>query len=138
MEAPRVFSTDLDIRFRDLDAMGHVNNAVFFTYFEHGRIRFFREVFGIMDPSEFNIILAGISCNFLKPVSIRETLALHMWVSKIGRKSFTLKYHVANRDDEGIVYAAGESVQVWFDYPRNRTIEITADQNEKLSGYLHP
>ena len=135
MTKGKIFSMNLNVRFRDLDAMGHVNNAVYFTYFEQVRIHFFQQVFQISELSDFNSILANISCNYLKPAKISDRLTLQLWVSKIGKKSFNLSYKVIDVEDES-VYATGESVQVWFDYKQNKTVEISKDQKNRLSAFL--
>jgi acyl-CoA thioester hydrolase len=136
MGAPRVFSMDMNVRFRDLDAMGHVNNAVFFTYFEQVRIRFFQEIFHILDPSDNIVILASITCNFLKAITLEKKLTVQMGVTAIGRKSFTLNYQIVDRLDKTIVYATGESIQVWYDYGAEQTFEISQNQREKLTPFL--
>jgi acyl-CoA thioester hydrolase len=136
MSKGKIITTNLNVRFRDLDALGHVNNAVFFTYFEQGRIHFFQQVFQISEPSDFNLILANISCKYLKPVKISDRLTLQLWVSKIGKKSFHLSYKVIDFADESVVYAVGESIQVWFDYEQNKTVEISKDQKKRLSAFL--
>ncbi len=62
--------TEIKTRFRDIDSMGHVNNAVYLTYFEEGRKEFIYSLFGIINPEDYNFILAHIACDFLKPISI--------------------------------------------------------------------
>lgn len=136
MSKGKIFTTNLNVRFRDLDAMGHVNNAVFFTYFEQVRILFFQQVFQISELSDFNSILANISCNYFKPAKINDRLTLQLWVSKIGIKSFNLSYKVIDFEDESVVYATGESIQVWFDYKQNKTVEISKDQKKRLTAFL--
>ena len=136
MSKGKIITTNLNVRFRDLDAMGHVNNAVFFTYFEQGRIQFFQQVFQISELSDFKLILAKISCKYLKPVKINDRLILQLWVSKIGKKSFNLSYKVIDFEDESVVYAVGESIQVWFDYDQNKTIEISKDQKKRLTAFM--
>ena len=94
MIEPKVFSTPVDVRFRDLDAMGHVNNAVFFTYFEEGRLSFLTSTSPDKKFPGFDFILAHISCDYLKPVTIDDRLMLQIRVGKIGGKSFTFDYTV--------------------------------------------
>jgi acyl-CoA thioester hydrolase len=130
-----VFSTPIDVRFRDLDAMGHVNNAVFFTYFEEGRLAFFNRA----SPGErfpgFDFILAHISCDYLKPVTIDERLMLQIRVGKIGAKSFTFDYTVLDRKKTGVVYATGKSVQVCYDYEKQTTLPVSGRLNTLLEQY---
>lgn len=119
------FSTPIDVRFRDLDAMGHVNNAVFFTYFEQGRFAFFNNASPGGKFQGFHFILARISCDYLRPVTIDDCLAIEIRVGQIGRKSFTFTYSIVDRQDAGIVFATGESVQVCFDYRKNATMPVS-------------
>jgi len=127
---------DIKVRFRDIDSMGHVNNAVFFTYFEEGRKEFLHKLFNIVNPEEYNFILAHIRCDFRKPVKLDDTISLQLWVSEVGKKRFNLQYRLVNRDDESIVYAECQSVQVCFDYKKNSTTPITNDFLGKISAYM--
>lgn len=81
--------TDITIRFRDIDSMGHVNNAVYFTYFEEGRKEFLRSLFNIVSPSEYNFILAHIRCDYLKPIRISDPISLHVWAMRQDKRNLT-------------------------------------------------
>ncbi len=130
------FSTPIDVRFRDLDAMGHVNNAVFFTFFEEGRLAFFISASPGDKFPGFDFILAHISCDYLKPVTIDDRLTLQIRVGKIGGKSFTFDYAVCDRNDADVLYATGNSVQVCYNYEREETMTVSADLNTLLRQYL--
>ena len=136
MSLNNIFTIDIEVRFRDLDAMGHVNNAVFFTYFEEGRKNFSKKVFKVSDPSEFTFIMAHISCDYLIPVKLGDRPILQMWVRDIGNKSFGFGYKLVNFLDNSIVYATGESVQVCYDYKEDRSIAVPEEMKAKLSAYL--
>lgn len=129
------FLTPMIVRFRDLDAMGHVNNAVYFTYFEEGRKFFFYQIYHVMDPSSFEFILAHISCDYLKPANLASALVLKIWVEEIGRKSFNLGYRLVDETDPSIVYAKAESVQVCYDYTNGKSIEVSESLKNKLVEY---
>jgi len=127
--------TDITIRFRDIDSMGHVNNAVFFTYFEEGRKEFLHTLFNIVNPDEYNFILAHIECDYLKPVRISDQISLHLWVGETGQKKFDLVYRIVNRNDQSIVYALGRSIQIFYDYKENLTIPIPQYFLDKIAEY---
>jgi len=131
-----VFSTDIDLRFRDVDAMGHVNNAVYFTYFEYGRLKFFYAESQKEKFPGFAFILAHVSCDFIRPVTLDDSLTLRMWIKEIGDKSFKFHYQLVDASDPATVFATGESVQVCFDYQKNRSIPLSEDLNAQLSAYL--
>jgi acyl-CoA thioester hydrolase len=136
MHSDKLFSTNIEVRFRDLDAIGHVNNAVFFTYFEEGRKHFSQKVFEVSDVSDFNFIMAHIQCDFIKPIQFNDRVILQMWVENIGTKSFSFEYRLVDFSDEAMVYATGKSIQVCYDYQKDRSIEVPAKMRERLTLYL--
>lgn len=127
--------TDITTRFRDIDSMGHVNNAVYFTYFEEGRKEFLRSLFNIVNPDEYNFILAHIRCDYLKPIRISDPISLELWVGEIGLKKFDLVYAIVNRDDSSAVYATGRSVQIFYDYKKNASMPIPQYFLDKILEY---
>jgi len=136
MPSNKIFSTDIDVRFRDLDAMGHVNNAVFFTYFEEGRKNFSKNIFKVSDLSDFTFILAHIRCDYLKPIKFNDSITLQMWVKHIGNSSFSFGYKLIDAKNESLVYATGESVQVCYDYTADSSMAVPDMMREALSQYL--
>ena len=135
MGKPGKVIQEIEVRFRDIDSMGHVNNAVFLTYFEEGRKTFLADVLNIVDPKDYPFILAHIDCDFLKPVKLGDSLLLEVWIGEIREKSFAFKYRIVQRSDETAVYGKGESVMVLFDYKENKSIPIPKDFLEKILAY---
>ena len=133
MNEKKMLNLEIAVRFRDLDAMNHVNNAVFFTYFEEGRKTFF---YGFGDKDPFSFILGSVSCRYLKPITLDSKICLEMWVSKIGGKSFDLSYRIVDQRDSTIIFATGQSTQVSYDYSRNASVEISGAQRKKLEEYF--
>jgi len=127
--------TGITVRFRDIDSMGHVNNAVYFTYFEEGRKEFLRSLFNIVNPGEYNFILAHIRCDYLKPIRISDPISLQLWVGEIGQKKFDLVYTIVDRNDASTVYATGRSVQIFYDYKKNATMPIPHCFLDKILEY---
>lgn len=130
------FTVDIDVRFRDLDAMGHVNNAVYFTYFEEGRKYFFHHIVQSKSARDFPFIIAHVACDYIRPVQLSDPLSLLMWVSEMGDKSFALAYRLAHREDPSVVFARGKTVQVSYDYQNSRTMPTSADLRAKLGEYM--
>jgi acyl-CoA thioester hydrolase len=128
-------ATGLSVRFRDVDAMRHVNNAVFFTYFEEGRKVFLEEVFGIVQPEDYPFILAQMSCDYLKPLKLGDSPHLEVWIGEVGQRKFSFIYRIVDGSDEETVYAKGKSVMVLFDYKQNTAVPIPKDFLEKLLPY---
>ena len=135
MPTPHSITTPITIRFRDIDSMGHVNNAVFFTYFEEGRKVFIHELFGLERPSDFQFILAHVRCDYLKPVKLNDLVSLRVWISDIGRKRFDMQYALTEAENEALIYARGQSTQVFYDYQANRSREIPEAVRFRLEPY---
>jgi acyl-CoA thioester hydrolase len=135
MEKHEKIVADIAVRFRDIDSMGHVNNAVFLTYFEEGRKAFLEKVLKVVDPADYPFILAHIRCDFLRPVKLGDRISLQVWVGEIREKSFRFRYRIVGKNDASHVYGNGESVMVLFDYQKNKTIPIPKTFLDKISTY---
>lgn len=110
------------VTFRDLDTLQHVNNAVYFTYFENARIAYFFEMMKIDSLNELSIILAEATCSYKSPAYFGETLVIGTGVSRLGNKSFDLTHRVETED--GRLVAIGKTVQVFYDYAQGKTISL--------------
>ena len=73
---PFRFTTELEIRFRDLDALGHVNNAVYLTYFEIVRTRYWKHLFGLPPAHDWGFVMVRTECNYRSPALLGETIAM--------------------------------------------------------------
>jgi acyl-CoA thioester hydrolase len=112
----------LDVRFRDLDSLGHVNNAVYATYLESARIDFYQHLTGL-PLEELNIILAELTISYKAPAYFNDRLAIGVRVGSFGTKSFTMEYAIARAADEALI-ASGRSVLVTYDYKAGKTIPV--------------
>lgn len=126
---PPPFELGLTVRFSDLDGMGHVNHAVFLTYLEEARVAFFKERTGRSEPHDFDFIMARAEIDYKRPITLGERVTVRMWVERIGTKSFTFGYELVVAD---VVAAKARTVQVFYDYPQHRSIEIPDDMREVL------
>ena len=110
------------IRFRDIDALDHVNHAVILTYAETVRCDWFAaQGWGSMANLPF--IIASAHVEYKAPILKTDPIELAMWTSKMGTKSWTFTYHVRN-PGTGQVYATLETVQVGFDYKAKATVAL--------------
>ncbi len=133
----KVFVSRQTVRFRDLDAMGHVNNATYFTYFEEARKEFCAFLLHYNSPGDFPFILASISCQFRRALELADSpIDVVLRVAEIGRKSFTFTYEIIAPNDPAVVFATGESIQVCYDYQNGKTIEIPTILRTALEPYL--
>ena len=119
------------VRFRDLDPMGHVNNAVFLTFLEQARVAFFAEVGAATGLEDMNMIVARVEIDFKAPVRLGQEVEISVRASRFGTKSFDLDYQL---NVDGQLVAAAKSVQVAYDYGRREPIPLPADWREKLTA----
>lgn len=122
---------EIEPRFRDTDAMGHVNNAVFLTYFEVARAAYWLRLTGVRRYHEVPFILAHVSADFRSPALVGDRLAVGMRVARLGRSSFEAEYRIVARGDERLV-AEGRCVMVMFDYEKQASFPIPEDLRDKV------
>jgi acyl-CoA thioester hydrolase len=121
----------LSVRFRDCDAMGHVNHAVYLTYFEQCRLTFWREVTGTPSPHT-RVIIARAECDYRAPAHFGDELEVRVNVAAIGRASFTLEYEIVQAVS-GQLVAGGKTVMVSYDYEKNCSIPLPDDARSLLA-----
>jgi acyl-CoA thioester hydrolase len=119
------------VRFRDLDPMGHVNNAVFLTYLEQARVAFFSEMGAATDLEGMNMIVARVEIDFRAPVRLGQEVEISVRASRFGTKSFDLDYELRV---DGELVAEAKSIQVAYDYDRREAVPVPAHWREKLSA----
>lgn len=121
-----VFIHRLDVRFRDCDALGHVNNATYFTYLEQARYAWLHEKMDAWRAGKTSMILARTECDFKAQVSHGETLEIQLRVDRIGRSSFDIEYAIIKVSDQQVV-AKARSVQVMYNYVASKSIPIPTE-----------
>ena len=119
------------VRFRDLDPMGHVNNAVFLTYIESARVAFLQHLGAATTLEDMSIIVARIAIDFRAPVGFGEDVDISVRASRFGGKSFDLDYELRVGDT---VVAEAKSVLVAYDYGKGEAVELPNDWREKLAA----
>ncbi len=112
--------TKLQIRYRDLDTLGHVNNAVYFSYFELGRIDFIKKHLFEFKADDVNFVLAHADADFFRSIMLDDQVYVKTYISRVGKKSFDMSYEIV--DDSGNVYSKGKTVNVFI--KDGKTVEI--------------
>jgi acyl-CoA thioester hydrolase len=124
----------LEVRFRDCDPMGHVNNAVYLTYLEQARFNHWRSLWGFGTPQLAaglpGVILARVECDYKRPAAYGETLEVRLTVAEIGRSSFQYAYEIVDAEDRTVVVA--KTVQVMYDYAAGKPTPIPDDIRKLL------
>jgi acyl-CoA thioester hydrolase len=120
-------------RFRDTDAMGHINNAVYITYLEVGRQNYWRALNGTQDYRRVPFILAHVTIDFRSEALVNETMELGCRCERIGSKSFAFGYEIREQKTGRLVVEA-KSVQVCYDYDRKVTIPVPDDLRRAMEN----
>ena len=115
------------VRFRDLDSLAHMNNAVYATFIEQARIAFLSP----QGADVQNMILARLEIDFRSPVELGETVEIAVTPTRVGTKSFDLGYVL--RVGERVV-AEAKTVLVAYDYAEARSVEIPDEWKERLAA----
>jgi len=134
-KAKFVFKMKVDIRWSDMDEMGHVNNAIYLTYFEQARVYYCQESCE-WDWRELGVILANAHLDYVRPVVFPDPTFIYVRTSKIGNKSLVINYMITTLVD-GVEQLAttGYTVMVMFDYKSNQSMLVPDSIREKLRKY---
>jgi acyl-CoA thioester hydrolase len=124
------FEHEIEVRFRDLDAMGHVNHAVFLSYMEQARVAYWQRITGLAGVVR-QFILARVECDYRAPVTVGERVIVRLRVSHLGRSSFTLEYELLHARTRAVV-ANARTVMVMYDYEAGRAVPITDEMRSRL------
>lgn len=143
LKAP--FIHRLEVRFRDCDAMGHTNNAVYLTYLEQTRFAHWRSLWGFGTPQlpapssvegppgRPGVILARVECDYKRPAKYGDILEIRMTVGGIGRSSFRYEYEMVDEEERIVLMA--KTVQVMYDYIAGKPVPIPDDIRALLTRF---
>ena len=127
-----VHEMTMPIRWGDMDAMGHVNNTVYFRYLEIIRIEWLRTLGGPPDPKGQGPVIVNAFCNFHRQLEYPGDIRVRMYASDPGRTSFETWATIERVDDPGVVYASGGATTVWVDFPAGRSTPLPDWLREQL------
>ena len=121
MSALNTFTLDLPLRWGDMDAMGHLNNTLYFRLLEEARIQWLAALNMPTHGGAQGPILAHIACDFLRPMSYPNTARVVQMVTKLGRSSLSHSCTIETLAEPGVIYARSTSVVVWMDYAAGKS-----------------
>ncbi len=129
--------TRLKVRFSDLDAMGHVNNATYLSYLEEARIEYFGCSVGFPGSSlDFGAVVARIDISYLRPIELGDKVNIFSKMYEMGEKSFDLRHVIqAERNGELFVAALASTKLVAYDYRKKESLQIPDSTREKIENF---
>jgi len=128
---PYRFFHSVEVRFRDLDPFGHVNNAVYLTYLESARIAYWLHVGGGRDLRTLGMILARVELDYRSPLVYGETAEIGVRCLSMKRSSFVLDFEAKEGRDKRIV-AQSRNVLVHYDYAAGRSVPLPDDLRARI------
>ena len=132
------FKTDIAIRFSDIDSVGHVNNAIYLTYFEVARIKYFREVADWSNKG-IGFIVGRSEINYLKPVNVDDQIVCYVRVVRIGNSSFDVMHVLVKLTDKREeICTTCKTVCISYDYAAGKSTPIPKEGRQKMIDYDEP
>lgn len=128
------FHITVEPRFGDCDMFNHVNNARYLTYLESARIAYYTRVSGLTDPCTFDMTLASVKIDYIKPVFFGETVHVYSRTGRVGNKSWTLEHELRNAAT-GELVASAHTVIVHFDHDSGKSKPLPEDIVRKLEEF---
>lgn len=124
-------------RFGETDALGHINNTSYFVYLEEARIRFFESLGYSMELNAWKFILASTKCDFVSQGYFDQLLTVKTYVSRIGSKSFQLEHDIVCSQTQQLI-AKGNAIIVYYDFTNQKSESLPELLKEGLKSYLLP
>ncbi|MEO8020882.1 acyl-CoA thioesterase [Polaromonas sp.] len=119
-----VFEMNIPIRWGDMDAMGHVNNASYFRYLETARIDWMYSIGCVPDPKGEGPVIVNAFCNFYRQLEYPGDVRVKMYASDPGRTTFETWGTMERADQSGVMYAAGGATTIWVDFPTQKAATL--------------
>lgn len=134
MSKTPVFSCTLPVRWGDMDAYNHVNNTVYFRFFEEARVQLIENIAGgqIAGRDDGPVIITA-NCTFLKPVVYPNDVRVDCYLGEMGRSSFMIYYELFALSDPEKPACTGDSKVVWVDHAKGCSMELPGFIREKAA-----
>ena len=129
-----VFETNFSIRWGDMDAMGHVNNAVYFRYMESLRIDWMTQAGLAPDPHGVGPVIANAFCNFMVQLEYPGEVVGKLYLGRPGRSSFDMFTTLERADRPGVLCAAGGATTVWVDFQAQKSLPLPDFARRLIAG----
>jgi acyl-CoA thioester hydrolase len=126
------YTVSQQVVFRDIDAFGHVNNAVYFTYFETARTLLWQALTGSTGPREIGFIVARAECDFRHQVGM-EPIEIRVRIGEMRSTSLDFLYEIRKTNGGGLA-AVGKVVVVMFDWETNSKMPISDDFRRRVKA----
>ena len=123
----------MPIRWGDMDAMGHVNNTIYFRYLEQARIEWFSQMNCDPDPQGEGPVIINAHCTFLRQLKYPGDIEVLTFVGELGRSSFETIQEIRRADDPETLIAEGGAKVVWVNFPLEKSMPLPDAVRQRLT-----
>ncbi len=127
-----VHSIVLDVRWGDLDALGHLNNTVYFRFMEQARAQWLHEIGHPLRAGTEGVVIITASCTFRRAINYPARVRVDMFCAAPGRSSFPTRYELRDADEPERLYAEGSATAVWVDHVTEQSRPLPAAMRAQL------
>jgi acyl-CoA thioester hydrolase len=124
------FTVDIDVRYNDVDLLGHVNNAIYSSYLEAARVEYLPAVLGT--PDSLESVLAHLEIDFQRPITLEDDVEVAIWVTEVGTSTIHFAYEVRA---SGEIAATAETVQVAYDSEAKESRPVPEEWRERIEAF---
>jgi acyl-CoA thioester hydrolase len=129
-----VHATRMPIRWGDMDALGHVNNTVYFRYMEQARIEWLTQVGCAPNPDGQGPVIINARCTFLRQLKFPGEIEVLTLVGEIGNSSFESYHEIRRIDDPQTLAAEGGARIVWVDFLKEKSVPLSEELKHRVLG----
>ncbi|MEO7064220.1 MAG: thioesterase family protein [Dokdonella sp.] len=128
-------SVPMTVRWGDLDAFNHVNNATFLVYAQEARLAWLANIDGVWFDETMMPVVAAAQINFRRQLAWPGQIIVDLAAKRVGTSSVTITHHVVAADDADCIYADGEVVMVWVEPTSGRSVPLPAAIRRACEGH---
>ncbi|MET0330005.1 MAG: thioesterase family protein [Dyella sp.] len=122
--ATALFIAQMDVRWRDLDAFNHVNNANYLTYLEESRLQWLQQIPEPWLSKQAVPVMASSEVNYRRPIEWPAQLQIELYCERMGNSSMTVGHRIVDANDTARLYSDGRVVVVWMDPTTGRSVPL--------------
>lgn len=119
-----VFRTVISVRWGDMDAFNHVNNAQYLRYLEEARVQWLARIPGISLTDHIAPVLVASNVNYRQPIEWPNDIAIELFIGKLGNSSLTMGHRMLSSTDTSVLYSDGSVVMVWIDTQTGKSVPL--------------
>ena len=133
---PAIFkhAVKIQVRFSDVDVLGHVSNTVYQSYYDYGKLKYVETVLGDISWEELAIVGASIKIDYIKPIFMRTQVFVKTRIASVGHKSITFEHLIVRRDNNEILSAC-TAVVVCYKPKEQISVTVPEDWRRKIETY---